>query len=171
MKLPFKPSLLKTRHTKPIWLVIHHTVCQYANTASAIDSPKYQYGDIVNNAIASKQPELNYHYVIDKIKEDYQVITARPFVFECDYPDIPEFKNKKALHVAFMGNYDLKIPEARLYEVAAYKVITPLMKIFSISPNKLVTHAEISDDEDQSCPGDFFDMDRLITQARRFLVK
>lgn len=171
MKLPFKPSLMKTRHKKPKFIVLHHTVCQYPQPEARIDKTHYQTQFIMNGVLEQKTPDINYHFIIEKIKEDYVPLTARPFVYECVFPDIDTYMNRFSLHVALLGSYDFKIPEKRLYEVTAYKVINPLMKMFALTPSRLKLHSEISSDKDQTCPGDFFDMERLITEVRRFLIK
>ena len=171
MKLPLKPSLMKVRHQKAKWIILHHTVCKYPAPGAKIDNLKFQTTALTKNVLTQKTPDINFHYVIEKVKDDYHVISARPFVYECDYPDIDSVKNRLAIHVSVMGDYNLKIPETRLYEIAAYRLINPLLKQFNIAPNRVIAHHEVSDDEELTCPGDFFDMDRLVTQIRRFIVK
>ena len=70
-----------------------------------------------------------------------------------------------------MGSYDFKIPEKRCYEILAFRVLNPFMKMFHIAPNKIKFHNEVSDNKDLSCPGDFIDKEVVISMVRRFVIK
>lgn len=171
MKLTFNQSLLKVRHTKIKYIIIHQTTCQYEIPDTKIDNGKFQISGLINNALEKKEPDLNFHFVIDKIKDDYQIIVCRPFVSLCDYDDIDTEINRSALHIGLMGNYDFKIPDQRLYEVLCYRLLNPLMKQFIINPNFIHTHEEISKNKDLSCPGTFINKEKIISMIRRFVVK
>lgn len=170
-KIILRPSLLKIRR-KPIkWLIIHHTAEMYEMTEAKIDNPKYQMPGIFKGVLELKQADVNYHYVVEKVKEDYVAIATRPLPYLCDWEDIPDDINKRAAHLAILGNYDFKIPPKRLYEILAYRLVNPMVKLFKITPSKIKLHKEVSTDSDVVCPGEFFDKDRLIAQTRRFVIK
>jgi hypothetical protein len=143
----------------------------YPAESSRIDNPKFQMPGIVKGVHEQKTGDINYHYIIDKIKEDYWPIVTRPIAYECEWPDISNDINKRAIHIAVMGSYDVKIPITRLYEVLAFRLLNPMLKLFNIAPNKIKLHRDVSSDEDLSCPGDFFDHGKLITLVRRFVIK
>ena len=170
-RIPLRPSLLTRRRQTVKWIILHHTAEMYDAPESRIDNPKFQMPGLYKGVLEKKQPDVNYHFVIDMIKEDYTAIVARPFVFLCDWEDIDVNVNNRAIHVALMGNYDFKIPQLRMYQILAYRVLNPLVRLFNLSPKRIKFHRDVSSDEDLSCPGDFIDEGRVIAQVRRFIVK
>ena len=70
-----------------------------------------------------------------------------------------------------MGSYDFKVPVVRLYEILAFRLLNPMLKLFAIPPSKIKLHRDVSSIEDLSCPGDFFNEGKLITLVRRFVIK
>ena len=165
-----RPSLLKIRRRSVMWIVIHHTSEMYDRPEAKIDGPLYQMPQLFSGVMEKKQGDVNYHYVIEKVKEDYIAVVTRPYVYLCEWPDIPENINNRAVHIGLMGSYDFKIPEKRMYEVLAYRLLNPMMKVFGISPSRIKLHKEVSN-EDISCPGEFIDKARIITAVRRFVIK
>jgi hypothetical protein len=171
MKIPLKPSLMKIRRGKPRWIILHHTSELYVNPESKIDNSKFQLRGLSKGVLELKQADINYHYVIDKIEDDYQPIVCRPFVFLCDWDDIDPNINNRAIHIALLGNYDYKIPEKRLYEILAFRILNPMLKMFKLSPSKIKMHKDVSSNKDLTCPGDFIDEAMLEATIRRFIIK
>ena len=169
-KILLRPSLLQIRRQSVKWIIIHHTAEMYVQPEAKIDTSKYQLPALFSGVLEKKQGDINYHYVIEKVKEDYIAIVTRPTVYLCEWDDIPININKRAVHVAMLGSYDLKLPEKRLYDVLAYRVINPMLKIYGIPPSKIKLHSEVSE-EDITCPGEFVDKGRIITAVRRFVIK
>ena len=165
-----RPSLLKIRRKAVKWVIIHNTAEMYDRPEAKIDNPLYQLPALFAGVMEKKQGDVNYHYIVEKIKEDYIAIVTRPYVYLCDWPDIPNDVNQRAVHIGLLGNYSFKIPEKRMYEVLAYRLINPMMKIFGISPARIKLHREVSK-EDIVCPGEFIDKGRIITAVRRFVIK
>jgi len=170
MKLPIRQSRLHIRKTRPKYIVIHQTTCQYPAPDAKIDSPKFQVPALIGNVLEKKQADINYHFIIDKIKDDYQIITCKPFVTICEFPDISNDINDAAFHVAVMGSYDFKIPEIRLYEILAYRLLNPLLKAFHIIPTRIYLHYEVSDNKEETCPGSFFNKGKMISMIKRFII-
>lgn len=173
MKIPFRPARLNLRRRPVKYLIIHHTVELYPQEAARIDNPKYQMNSLFNGVLEDKSPDVNYHFVIDKIKNDYIAVTCRPFVTLCEWDDIPDDINNAALHVAMLGSYDFKVPEKRAYEVMAYRILNPLLKMFGLpqSESRILLHNEVSENKDLTCPGEFFDKNILISAVRRFVMR
>jgi len=170
MKLPFKNSFLKARYAKPKYIILHHTWEEYnIFPDSKVDNASIQIPSIWNQVLSKKENEVNYHYIIEKIKDDFIPTLARPLPYICDYKDIEKDFNRYSIHVAVLGNYDIKIPDYRLYSILAYKVINPILRIYGLSPSRIKLHNEVSNKK-ISCPGEFFDKDRLINQIRRFVI-
>jgi len=169
MKIPLKPSLLTIRRRSK-WIILHHTAEMYEQPASRIDNVKYQMPGLFKGVLEKKQGDINYHYVIDKIGEDYVPIVCRPFVYMCDWPDIhPDIANA-SLHVALMGSYSFKVPEKRCYEILAFRVLNPLLKMLHLPPNRIKFHSDVSED-DIDCPGSFVDPAVVEAMVRRFVIK
>ncbi len=171
MKIPLRPSWLKIRRQSVKWIIIHHTAELYDIPSARIDTPKYQLPALFKGVLEKKQGDINYHYVVEKVKEDYVAIMTRPFVYLCEWDDIDDNINNRAIHVAALGSYDFKVPEMRMYQVMAYRVLNPMLKLYGISPKRIKFHNEVSSNKDLSCPGDFMDMGRVISQVRRFVIK
>lgn len=143
----------------------------YENPEARIDNSKYQMPGIFKGVMELKEADVNYHYVVEKIKQDYVAIATRPIPYICEWNDIDTNINNRAVHVACLGNLDFQIPPKRLYDIMAYRLINPMMKLFNLTPSKIKLHNEVSIDPGIYCPGEFFDKGRLITSVRRFLVK
>lgn len=171
MRPQFRPSLLKIRRKKIKWIILHHTVELYPAPEAKIDNVKFQLPFLYNNAIEQKKFEVNYNFVVEKVKNDYQVITTRPFTYLCDWPDITPDINERATHIALLGSYDYKVPEIRLLEVLSYKILNPLLKMFAIPPSRIKLHRDVSSNKDLTCPGDFIDIGRIQTLTRKYVIK
>ena len=170
MKLQLRPSLLKVRRQSVKWIIIHHTIELYKQPAAKIDNSQFQSPELFKGVLEQKTGDINYHYVVEKIKGEYYPIVTRPFVYLCEWPDISNDINNRAIHIAMLGSYSLKVPEKRLYEVTAFRLVNPMLKMFGLAPSRIKLHNEVSN-EDIECPGDFYDKDILIAMTRRFVVK
>lgn len=171
MKLMLRPSLLKVRRQSVKWIILHHTSEIYEQPAARIDNSKFQTPELYKGVLENKSGDINYHYVIEKIQEDFHPIVTRPFVYLCEWDDIDPNINNRAIHVACLGNLDFQMPVKRLYEVLAFRVLNPMLKMFHLSPSRIKLHRDVSSNKDLTCPGDFFDYDVAIAQTRRFVIK
>lgn len=171
MKYPIKVSRLDIRH-KPIrYIVLHHTWCQYNLPQIEMDSPKYQLDHLFNQVMEKKIPDINYHAVVSRVKTNYIATFARPYVAKCDYPDIKDQYNDRAVHLALLGNYDMDLPDKRAYEILVYRTINPFLKLFGLSFNRVFLHSELTNNEDENCPGEFFSKQVVVTYMRRFMMR
>ena len=171
MKMPIKPSMLKIRRQSVKFIILHHTSELYKQPEARIDNQKFQTDSLFKGVMELKQGDVNYHYVIEKIKDDYIPIVLRPFVYLCDWDDIDPNINKRAIHVSILGNYDFKIPPKRLYEILSYKLLNPFMKMFHLTPSRIKFHRDVSSDKELSCPGDFLDNAVIEAMVRKFVLK
>jgi hypothetical protein len=170
MRMPFKAALLNIRRGPVRWIIIHHTAEIYEAPESRIDNAKFQMKGLVNGVLERSDPDINYHYVVDKIKDDYMPIVCRPVSSLCEWPDIHDDINKRAIHIAMMGSYDFKVPERRLYEILSYRLISPMIKIYGLTPKRVKFHRDVSTKKDITCPGDFADQGKLEATIRRFMI-
>ena len=171
MKLIFKPSMLKIRRQSVKWIILHHTAEMYDLPQIRIDNPKYQEPAIYKGVLEKKQGDVNYHYVIERVGEEYTPIVMRPFPYLCEWDDISNDINNRAIHVGLLGSYDFTIPPRRLYEVLAYRVLNPFMKMFNLTPSRIKFHRDVSSNKDLTCPGEFFDYAIVESMVRRYLLK
>lgn len=170
MKPRLNPSRLKIRRAPIKWIIIHHTAEIYPSPNAKIDNSKFQLPSLYKNALEKDDVDLNYHFIVEQIKDDFYVIMARPFVYTCEWDDIDININKRAIHVALLGSYDYKIPNPRLLEILSFRLINPLIKLFDIVPSRVKLHRDVSN-EDITCPGDFIDIGKIIAFTRKYVVK
>ncbi len=171
MKIPLRPSRLTVRRQTAKWIILHHTAEMYENPASRVDNKTFQMPGLNKGVLEKKQGDINYHYVLDQIKDDYYPIATRPFVYLCEWDDIDVNINNRAIHVALMGSYDFKVPVKRMYEILAFRLLNPFMKMFHLAPNRIKFHRDVSSDKELTCPGDFLDMAIVQSMVRRFVLK
>jgi hypothetical protein len=119
--------------------------------------------------LVQMEADLNYHFVIETLGEDYEAIMGRPLAVHCHYPDIRS-PYDFAFHVCLMGDSNNFVPTLRCYKKICYSVLSPLMKMFRININNIVLHKEVSDDKEMDCPGNLFDKHVLIAQLRNLLI-
>ena len=171
MKMPLKPALMDIRRQSVKWIILHHTAEMYDIPSARIDNSKYQLPALFKGVMEKKQADINYHYVLEKVKEDYIPIACRPISYLCEWDDIDNNINNRAIHVALLGSYDFKIPEKRCYEILAYKLLNPMLKLFHIPPSKIKFHRDVSNNKELTCPGEFIDEAVVISMIRKFVVK
>jgi len=171
VRMPFRPSMMKVRRQAAKWIILHHTAELYDIPSARIDNGNFQLPDILTGVQEKKQADVNYHYIIEKVKDDYQIFVCRPFIYLCEWPDIHDDINKRAIHVALLGSYDFKIPPKRLYEALAYRLLNPFMKIYALTPSRIKGHNEVSSNKELSCPGEFLNMAIVESMVRKFVIR
>jgi hypothetical protein len=121
------------------------------------------------NWIISGQSDLNYHFLVEKIGKDYETFLGRPINRLCEYNDIKDNINSRAIHIGMIGKYDKQIPTPRFYLQLCYRIITPYMYLFNIPGGQIYLHSELSD-KHKDCPGSFFKKSDLISRLKSISV-
>ncbi len=170
-KVPFKPSMFQIMRLRPKWLIIHHTYEIYKEPQSKIDTVKFQFPLLNNEVLRLKTGDLNYHFVIEKIGEDFIAMVGRPRFFLCEWPDIHPDINNRAIHIGLMGNFTYQIPVKRLYEVLAYRLLNPLLKEYALNTSRVKLHNEVSLEKNVECPGVFIQPEIIQSMIRKFVIK
>jgi hypothetical protein len=157
---------------KPKFIIIHDSSClNHSNSALLIDGPASAIGALkVENIVKSNYNDYNYHFIVDRIDKDYEVITGRPMSMRCDFPDLDK-KYQNAIHVIILCDLSVELPSNRLYKILAYRCLAPLIKSLRIGSDPsgiILFHKDITN-KDISCPGDFLAREILISQVKRFL--
>jgi hypothetical protein len=170
MKIPYRPhSFIKVK--KPHrYIIIHDTGTDITNEAEMVlDNASFQIGKLrAQNMVLNGEFDLNYHFVVEKIKDDYETLFGRPLNAICEYDDIVA-PYDASIHVAVMGNYNFDIPDDRMYKQLAYRVLGPMMTFFRIDRSRILLHSEVSDDQPE-CPGTNFNKERLMSYVRTLVI-
>ena len=169
--IPLRATNYKLAESWPSAIIIHHTHCRIQKGQVEYDRQSFQ-SDVLHNLNYKlrNRSETGFNFIIDKVKTDFQVVVSQPLTTLCEYPDLDE-KYWKAIHVAFMGNYNADIPMNRLYRVLAYRVLSPLMRLFSLKGESILFHSAISNEKDITCPGEFANMERVLMNLRSIIRK
>lgn len=167
--IPLRATNYKLAESWPSAIIIHHTYCRIQKSPLEYDKQAFQ-TDILHNLNYKlrERSETGFHFIVERVRNDFQVIVSQPLMTLCEYDDIDE-KYWKAIHVALMGNYSEDIPMARLYRVLGYRVLAPLMRLFAIKEENILFHSTISKNENETCPGEFVDMSKLLINMRSIM--
>jgi len=149
----------KLAESWPSSIILHHTSCRLDKPELSIDKNYFQTGKFHNLNYIFYKKDTGFNFIIERIGNDFQVIVSQPLMSLCEFEDI-EKKYWKSIHIALMGNYDKDIPMTRLYRVLSYRILAPVMRLFTINESDLLLHSTIST-TGTTCPGEFVDMDRL----------
>ena len=165
MLIPYKPKIMKIARAKPKYIIIHDVTCMYHGIDQVKQDMKKSQANKAReyNWILNGQPDVNYHFMAEKIGLDYESVVGRPLNRMCYYEDIPDQYDTKAVHICCMGKYTIVKPTQRFYQQVAYRVIAPMMFWFGIPIGNVYTHQEISTDKEMACFGLFFDKNVLIS--------
>lgn len=170
MRLPYRPKLLPVARARFQYIMIHDVTCQYEGIMELIkDSPKFQVGKMrANSFILDGMYELNYHFVVDKINDNYESIMGRPLYARCEIDGLPTNYNDRSIHIGAVGDFHNENPGERFYQEMAYRIIIPMMRIYHISPAQVMLHRDVV--EDSNCPGTYFKMALLQSYIKSWKV-
>jgi hypothetical protein len=172
MKIPLRPFTLKYNVRWPKVIVIHHTAELELNSSGVVlDKSSFQTSKLQRaNYQIYKETDPPYHFIVELIDDDYQVIVCKPLFTKCIFNDIPE-EFDESIHIGILGDYDSDIPPTRLYSILSYKLIIPFMRLFKITEDKIYLHRELSTEDKITCPGQYFLKNKLITSLRPLLKR
>jgi len=169
--IPLRATNYKLAESWPPAIIIHHTYCRIKKSPLEFDKQAFQADkvQILNYKIRGEY-ETGFNFIVDRVKTDFQVIVSQPLTTLCEYEDLDE-RYWKAIHVGLVGNYNKDIPMNRLYRVLAYRVLSPLMRLFALKEADIIFHSTISNNSDETCPGEFVDMERILMNLRSIIRK
>lgn len=172
MKVPIKPKMLTKFKLGWKYVILHDVSCNFEGLGEFYtDNVKAQINRLrTADYIMNGQNDINFHYLIERLDEDYEVVIGRPLSAMCEYDDIPDNINRTAVHVGMMGNFNYKIPGNRFYQQMAYKIISPLVQQYHIQRDRILLHDEVSIKEDLECPGKLFDKQKLLAMVYTMFV-
>lgn len=167
MQIPLRPYNLDLSTRWPKAIIIHDTKELDLNNGNvSLDKSKFQTDRLQQtNYELTKQQEPPYHYIVEKVGTDFQVVVNRPLLSKCVFDDLPR-EHDESIHIALLGDYDNDIASNRLYTVVAYRLLVPFIRLFKISETEIYTHKELSSNKELSCPGEFFNMAKLRNMVK-----
>ncbi len=136
-------------------IIIHHSLTKDSSTVSWSAIRDYHVHTL-------KWSDIGYHFGIEQISNRYEVLAGRPL-------DIPgahtKGKNKTAIGVCCVGNYDITKPSIVMIKLLA-KHLAGLCYVLKIPPTAIKAHRDFAK---KSCPGNKFDMDYLRAEVEMLI--
>lgn len=175
--VPLPATFIRTKRfaTRPTWIIIHDTNClNHSDSVLTIDGPNTGMGALKMNDINKDGlADVNFHFIVDQLSKDYEVIAGRPVSVMAKHDDIESAYNN-ALHVIILSDLNVDLPKIRLYKILAYRCLAPMIKMLKMGSdpaNIIKFHDQVMKDKNSSikCPGDFLAREMLIDQTRRHL--
>ena len=167
----FLPSRLFRSPRRFKYMIIHDTSCQWDKiNLFSVDKRLFQTSPMRARFRSQKQYyELPYHFICEKIGENYQTIVGKPLQYSSflEFPDIDRHYAEHAIHICLMGNYNILTHTAKLYEQLAYRIICPMMKTYRIPRSRIFLHGELSK-EHSDCPGFHFSKQTLYVFMSKY---
>ena len=128
-------------------IMLHHSLTEDGKTVSWQAIRRY-------HVETNKWSDIGYHYGIELINDQYEVLVGRPLDQEgahCIY------MNSKAIGICLVGNFD-KAPVPRPQWTRAVTFVRSLMTQISIPVQNVVCHRDYAV---KSCPGNHFDLNEF----------
>lgn len=168
-KLParFSPRPVETR--RPRFIILHSSKCQSLNSQPLHTvNQDYNFGKLKTETIQyQRMLHMPYHFLFDKVGQDYEVQIGTPFHIHLEFSDIDELYDR-AIHIALLFDMDATTMDDRGYEALAYKIISPLAYWMSIPKNNIYLHSEVMKNQLYNCPGQFFDKIKLASFIQKY---
>jgi len=172
MKIPIKPSNFTKRRYPYKFIIIHDITCRFGHLSKyLIDNKHPSISKLrADNYILYGKNNLNFHFFIEQINEDFETFVCRPTTVICEYEDIPS-PYDQAIHIGMMGSYEFELPDMHFYRQMAYRAIVPVMSRYRISKNRIMLHREVAtSDRGKKCPGDLFVKDKFYSELKAMLA-
>ena len=173
--LPARFSRGKRFTNKPKYIVIHDSNClNHSDSVLNIDSPRTGMGALkINNITKGHHKDINFHYIVDRLGNDYEIISGRPINIHCEHDDVSS-QFDSAIHVIILCDLNVEVPKTRMYQILAYRCLAPTIRMLKIGgdPKSVIRfHSDIMKEnkDDILCPGSFLAKELLIAQTRRYL--
>ena len=134
----------------PKKIILHHSLTKDSGTVS--------WGAIRRYHLNKGWANIGYHWGIEKINGHYEILLGR---FEDEQGAHCKSHNQDSLGICFIGNFDLRPPTPKQFELGV-NLVKVLITKYGIKPNFVFGHNHFSS---KTCPGKLFDIEKF----RRFL--
>jgi hypothetical protein len=165
--MPLRVTNLKLSTTWPTYIILHSTSCRISIPPVDKDKAQFQLQkyEELNFKLFNKPGVTYFHYIVERVNNDFQVSVSQPLLTSCEFDDLDDIY-KRSIHVAFLGDYETTIPKTRMYQVLAFRVLSPLMRLFAIKESDILLHSAISNEKDITCPGKEIDLSKILNVLR-----
>ena len=140
---------------QPNKIIIHHSLTKDSETVSWGAIRKYHIETLGWN-------DIGYHAGAELVGDHYEAFFGRPWYFPGAHT---RGQNSDSLGFCFVGNYDEVEPSDAILEAGA-KVIYQWLILFKIPTFCVYRHHDFNNQK--TCPGVKFDMDRLVVKIIHF---
>ena len=172
LKVQYRPVSLPRIKRIYKYIVIHDTNCMYPHLDfTKVDDGKPRTSQLrAYSLIFDKKYDLNYHYLCQFIKTDYETFVGRPLYRLCEYEDMSDLY-QNGIHVCVFGDYNVINGQQRMYQQLSYRVLAPMMFWFGIPIGNIKLHNQISTNKEIKCPGSQFDYNKMINNLKIYILK
>lgn len=113
---------------------------------------------------ACPKGQVPYHFLFDAAGGKFRIRRGVSVLKRC-IPEVCRNLRDVAIHVGFLGDYNKRDAERRLYDASGY-FIAVLSYVFSIPVDRIIRHCDMPGAPSGiTCPGVRFDMGRLVTSV------
>jgi N-acetylmuramoyl-L-alanine amidase len=134
---------------EPEYIVIHHSATADGQTVDWNAITNYH-----KNSLG--YVDVGYHYGIEKINNQWAIITGRP-EDQVGAHTKQEKMNYKSIGICVVGNFDKEHPNPEALSLLEMLCID-LCKRYNIPASNIVPHSKYAN---KTCPGKLFPMDKL----------
>jgi len=127
-------------------IIIHHSLTKDSETVS--------WGAIRRYHIDMGFNEIGYHYGIELLRDDYEILLGR-MVDEVGAHT--KGYNTGSIGICFVGNFDLIIPSKEAWKLGL-KLVRFLCRTYNIKKEEIYGHRKFAD---KTCPGLMFDINKF----------
>lgn len=135
--------------TKVRRIIVHHSKTPDGATLSVPAIRKYH---VETNGWA----DIGYHFLVEEVGDHVEVIVGRPLDRTGAHC---QGHNNDSIGICFVGDFDLEAPSDHLLEVAASRLIVPLLRLFNLGAASI--EGDRTNYPTKTCPGRMFDLERL----------
>lgn len=128
------------------YIVIHHSATKDDGSTPDIAAIRRWHKE------HNKWADIGYHFLVERIGNamEIEVLVGRPI--DMNGAHAPG-RNTDSIGICFVGNFDLETPSSELLNIAAARVVVPMMHQFDIPIANVLRHSDVNR---TNCPGQKF---------------
>jgi hypothetical protein len=160
----------RIRKRPPKYVIIHSTLCSVRNAPNSLkldQDKKFQLPELMFQLVKiQKMEDCPFHYIIEMVNNDFYVFNMLPVHYASPFYDQEFDLNESMIHIGITGNFNIEFAIPRLYEILAYRLLTPLLNTWYIPYANIKLHSELV--PQAKCPGDMFYKEVMITKLKKY---
>lgn len=143
---------MKKRKMIPKNIIIHHSLTEDGKTVS--------WNNIRNYHISLGWRTIGYHYGIELIDDDYEILVGR-MMNENGAHCVQQKMNSRSIGICCVGNFDSNLVPARQW-LLCLTLVRALVDVLRLSVDQVYGHNEFA--SYKSCPGKNWSMDKFRSE-------